>query len=88
MNPLLVQAQRKLLVRIADNDGPMVPQPQYELAMQELGGPVTAAAYAGLQLRVQAPPENKRDKLDIGAHIDPEGHDAYAGIVRTIMFWF
>lgn len=80
VSPLLVQAQRKLISRVAEYDGPIPPQPQFARAQEQLGGPVTAKAYVTLQVRVELE-EGEATEIDPGAHIDPEGHDAYSGTI-------
>ena len=81
VNPLTVQAQRKIVQRVAQYDGKAPPQPHFQLASNVEGtqvGPITAKMYTTLQLQVQLKDEELSD-IDPGAHIDPEGHDAYSG---------
>ncbi len=80
VNPLLVQAQRKLVTRVSQYSGPAVPQPHFQLAEQEIGGPITSEKYARLQLKVQIKDDDQRSEINPGAHIDPEGHDVYSGM--------
>ena len=79
MNPLLIQAQRKLQTRIEQNEGPKAPQAHYANAEREVGGPVTAKVYTTLQLKLEVDAD-QLSQIDPGAHIDPDGHDAYSGI--------
>ena len=78
VSPLLVQAQHKLASRIAEHGGSKPPQPHFARAQQQLGGPVTAELYVKLQLKVELQ-EGDTLNIDPGAHMDPEGHDAYSG---------
>ena len=76
---MLVQAQRKLVTRVSQYNGPSIPQPHFQLAEQESGGPINARTYAKLQLRLMIPDEDQLSQIHPGAHIDPEGHDVYSG---------
>ena len=76
INPLLVQAQRKLVQRIKQYDGAPAPQPHFVTAMEECGKPLQAKKYVNLQLKLQLNPEDLA-KIDPGAHIDPNGHNIY-----------
>ena len=87
VNPLTVQAQRKLIQRIQQYDGRPPPQPHFQLAAAMAGcpgGPVSAKMYTSLQLTVQLKDE-ELSEIDPGAHIDPEGHDAYSGIIVRLV---
>ncbi|XP_064633928.1 cilia- and flagella-associated protein 54-like isoform X3 [Lineus longissimus] len=78
VNPLLVQAQRKLTVQLEDAGGELPPQEHYRVAEDEIGGRVTAHKYTNLQLKLNVALD-QLSEIDPGAHIDPEGHDAYSG---------
>ena len=78
VNPLLIQAQRKLINRIEDYGGHMPPQLHFQVAMQNDKQLMTAKQYTIKQLNVQLDKDNISE-IDPGAQIDPEGHDAYGG---------
>ena len=80
INPLIVQAQRKLQTRIYETGGPEPPQPHFRNVTGSPDQPITAKRYATLQLKVE--PSGDYDPIDLGAHIDPEGHDAYSGMYK------
>ena len=84
INPLLVQAQRKLVQRIKQYDGPPAPQPHFVTAMEECGKPLQAKKYVNLQLKLQLNTEDLA-KIDPGAHIDPNGHNIY-GMDTVFLF--
>ena len=53
VNPLVVQAQRKLIQKIEKTKGPSPPQPHYQKAQQELGEAIDGKVYTNLQLKLK-----------------------------------
>lgn len=76
VNPLLVQAQRKLHARIIDSGGPAPTQPHFQDVANDQ--PITAKKYISMQIKVEL--SGDYEPIDLGANIDPEGHDAYSGM--------
>ena len=74
VDPLLVQAQRKLLERVEYHQGPPAPQPHF----QHLGN-VTAKDYSTLQLTVGRTDDYDGAEIGPGAMMDPTGSDVYSG---------
>ncbi|CAH1784493.1 unnamed protein product [Owenia fusiformis] len=83
VNPLVIKAQRELLVRVSQEGGHVPPQPHFVSAERELGEKISAKEYLGLQLTVDVSAENL-PAIDAGAHIDPDGHDIYSGGVHAL----
>ena len=52
--PLLVLAQRKVIERINQSNGPAPPQPQFRALMAKLGHLVTARDYLTMQLTISS----------------------------------
>jgi hypothetical protein len=82
----MVQAQRKLIERIAQYDGPALPQPHMLRAENEKQSAITPKIYTKLQLKVQLRDEDRSD-INPGAQIDPVGHNAYSGAVTTLAYY-
>ena len=83
MNPLLIQAQRKLVQRVAINGGRPPPQMHFQYASQEMNSEITSKLFATLQLRVMGQACDDISHIDPAAHMDPEGHDIYSGIENS-----
>ena len=87
VNPLLIQAQRKLIKRVQEYGGHAPQQPHMLQAMDAAGGPITPKLYLHLKLNVGHAKEHMSE-LDPGAHIDPDGHDAYSGMEIILQNWY
>ncbi|XP_078534120.1 cilia- and flagella-associated protein 54 isoform X2 [Lissotriton helveticus] len=74
VTPLLVYAQRHLIVRIQQFNGPNVPQPHFINYTSEHGVKVNSRNFIGKQLHVAT---KSKDSINPGGHIDPEGHNIY-----------
>ncbi|KAJ1162224.1 hypothetical protein NDU88_002695 [Pleurodeles waltl] len=75
VTPLLVYAQRQLIVRIQQFNGPNVPQPHFIKHTSEHGQKIHSRNFIGKQLHVAT---KSKDFINPGGHIDPEGHNIYA----------
>ncbi len=78
----MVQAQRKLVSRIEENGGKLPPQAHFLSAVTNPKQPITAKDYLSLQIYVDVH-DDDLSRVDAGAQLDPEGHDAYSGIQRN-----
>ncbi|XP_069485517.1 cilia- and flagella-associated protein 54 [Ambystoma mexicanum] len=76
VTPLLVFAQRQLILRIQQFNGPNAPQPHFIKYASKHGEKIHSRNFIGKQLRVAT---KSKDVINPGGHIDPEGHDIYSG---------
>jgi hypothetical protein len=84
VNPMVVQAQRALIVRVAEAGGKPPPQPHFAALIEKLGHPITAADYVSLVPRAVLA---KEDIVHIPAEarMDPHGYDIYTGRHRQCL---
>ena len=85
--PVMIHTQRKLIRRIAENDGRKPPQRHFRVAMETVGGgPITPQQYVSLQLKMTVLKEEMSVVDVLGMQIDPEGHDLYQGQSRMLVW--
>ena len=76
----MIHTQRKLIRRIAENEGRKPPQRHFRVAMETVGGgPITPQQYVSLQLKMTVLKEEMSVVDVLGMQIDPEGRDLYQG---------